>query len=301
MTIQRRTLFASLATVSAAALVLTGCSADDGADAESATPSAAMVQEIHDMLPESIRDAGVIQVGTEAFYPPHEYFAEDEETIIGVDPDIVYALGDILGVEMNLENMAWDGLLPALDAGRIDMIAAAMGVTEERVQKYDFVSYFNTVQGATVLAGNSNNISVAADLCGLNISVLDGSHQLDELEKFNAAECAGNEMTVMPFPADSDALQQLQNGRADAHIAQFPAASYNAETFGGGDTFEALPMDDLAPQILALSLAKDSTELRDALQAAMNELIDSGLYAEILAEHGLESGAIVESEINPLI
>lgn len=300
MSIQsRHTSFATVAALSAAALLLSGCAGTEDSTGEE-RPGAEMSQEIHDMLPDRIKDSGVIAVGTEAFYPPYDYFDDDETTIVGLDPDIVHALGDVLGVEMKLEHMAFDGLLPALDAKRIDMVTGALGVNADRVAKYDFVSYFNTPQGITVLADNPKGVESRDDLCGLNVSVLDASHQLNLLEEMNGDICSGNPMNIMAFPADSDALQQLQNGRADAHLAQYPVAAYNAETFGGGDTFLAISEDAFGPYILGKVFRKDDTELRDAVQAAMNELIESGVYQEILEAHGLESGAIERSEINPL-
>lgn len=296
MFLSRRAALACAA-VSSAALLLTGCGGDSEAGEN---PAAQMNQEIHDSLPERIKDAGVLKVGTEAFYPPHEYFDVDQETIIGIDPDIVDAIGEVMGVEIELQNLSWDGLLPALDAGRIDMVSAAMGVNAERVKKYDFVSYFNTIQGVTVLAENADKFAEPKDLCGRNVSVLDGSHQLDILDDLNSGTCSGDKMTIMPFSADSDALQQLKNGRADVHLAQYPAASYNARTFGNGKTFVAHPMEELEPQILGNAFRKDEGELRDAVLAATNELIESGSYAKILEEHGVGNSAVTESEVNPL-
>lgn len=294
----RRLTLATITAASAAALLLSGCTSAPEATDEHA---AEMNQEIHDMLPDHIKAAGEIKVGTEAFYPPMEYYDEDQETIIGVDPDIIDALSEVLGVKLKLQNLAWDALLPALDAGRIDMVTAAMGINEERIQKYDFVSYFNTVQGVTVLAENAGSVAEPKELCGLNVSVLDGSHQLDLLDQLNADTCGDDPMTVMPFPAESDALQQLQNGRADALLSQYPAAAYNARTFGKGKTFVATPMEDLTPQILGEAFRKDEPELRDAVLAAMNEIINSGAYAEVLKANDLENGAIDQSEVNPLV
>ncbi|MBP1326497.1 polar amino acid transport system substrate-binding protein [Leucobacter exalbidus] len=297
MSIRKRTVLSSIAATSAAAVLLMGCSSAPEAEEG---PVLEADPELHALLPDRIQEAGEIKVGTEAFYPPHEYFDEDQETIIGVDPDIVYALGEVLGVKIKLENMAWDGLLPALDAGRIDMISAAIGINETRVEKYDFISYFSTPQGVTVLAGNPLGIEETSDLCGLNVSVLDASHQLDVLQGLNEDLCKNDPMEILAFPADSDALQQLQSGRADTHLAQFPAAQYNAETFGEGETFEAILLPELEPQTLGKAFRKDDPELRDAVLAAMNELIASGRYLEILTENNLESGAIEQSEVNPL-
>lgn len=294
----------TLAVFGAAALAVTAiaCANDEAAEGEKDDSNQnAMVEEIHNMLPDDIKDAGVIKVGTEAYYPPYDLFAEDDETIIGLDPDIVHALGDVLGVEMQIENMAFDGLLPALEAGRFDMLTGALGTTEERIEKYDFVSYFKAVQGITTVADNPHNIQSKEDLCGLNVAVLDASYQLGLLEEFNEDMCASDPMDIQAFPSDSDALMQLQNGRADAHIAQYPVAVYNAQNFGGGESFEVVGDDSFGAQLLGKIFRKDTPELRDAVQAAMNELIENGTYQDILDDHGLAEGAIDESVINVVL
>lgn len=278
---------------------VSGCTSEDAAETTSERPE--MVQEIHDMLPENIRESGVVKVGTEAFYPPYDSFADDEETIVGLDPDIVAALGAVLGVDMQIENMAFDGLLPALEAGRFDMLTGALGTTEERIKKYDFVSYYRVVQGITTTADNPKGVATKEDLCGLNVAVLDASYQLTLLESFNEGMCAADPMQLQAFQSDSDALMQLQNGRADAHVAQYPVAVYNAETFGEGKKFTVITDEDFGPQLLGKIFRKDSTELRDAVQAAMNELIENGVYASILADNGLGAGAIEESVINVVL
>lgn len=302
LTRSRRFTFATVAIAATAAMLLTSCADDVLTEEEDTTKSSAAAynEEIHDMLPDRIKESGVIAVGTEAFYPPYDYFADDETTIVGLDPDLVHAVGEVLGVEMDIQNMAFDGLLPALEAKRLDMVSGALGVNAERVEKYDFVSYFNTPQGITVLADNPEGIEKKEDLCGQPVSVLEASHQLMLLEKMNENECASNPMEIMAFPADNDALQQLLTGRAVAHLAQYPVAAYNAENFRGGDTFAAFPETSFGPYILGKVFRKDDTELRDAVQAAFNDLIETGKYLEILEAHGLEDGAIEKSEINPL-
>ncbi|WP_217136137.1 ABC transporter substrate-binding protein [Leucobacter chinensis] len=297
-----RLLFGGIAAIAATTLVaLTGCSADNDTAKDPAAPAETkteVVDEIRELLPKRIQDAGVIKVGTEAYYPPYDYFGDDEETIVGLDPDLLHALGGILGVEFAIENMAFDGLLPALEAGRFDMVSGALGTTEERIAKYDFVTYFSATQGITTVAENPKGIKGKDNLCGLNVAVLDASYQLSLLESFNDNECASNPMKIQAFQSDSDALMQLQNGRADAHIAQYPVAVYNATTFGDGKKFAVVNDETFGAQLLGKIFRKDEQELRDAVQAAMNELIRSGAYGDILEEHGLALGAVETSEIN---
>jgi polar amino acid transport system substrate-binding protein len=293
----------AIAILAASALFLAGCASEDAGSQgvpESERPTASLNTDIQAMLPARIAESGVITVGTEAYYPPYESFADDDSTIIGLDPDLLHAIGDVLGVEMKIENLAFDGLLPALDAKRLDIVSAALTINADRVEKYDFVSYFNTPQGITVLADNPNGIKTRDDLCGLNVAVLDASHQLSLLEAMNDDVCSDDQMTITAFTSDADALQQLQSGRADASLSQYPVAAFSAANFGSGDTFTAISDASFGPSLLGEVFRKDDSELRDAVQAAINDLIDSGVYEEVLDTHGLAVGAITRAEINEI-
>lgn len=293
----------AIAALAASALFLTGCAsqgAENSGAPESERPTASVNTDIQAMLPARITESGIITVGTEAYYPPYESFADDDSTIIGLDPDLLHAIGDVLGVEMKIENLAFDGLLPALDAKRLDIVSAALTINADRVEKYDFVSYFNTPQGITVLADNPKGIKTRDDLCGLNVAVLDASHQLSLLEAMNQDVCSDNKMTITAFTSDADALQQLQSGRADASLSQYPVAAYSAANFGSGDTFTAISDASFGPSLLGEVFRKDDSELRDAVQAAINHLIESGVYEEVLDTHGLAVGAITQAEINEI-
>jgi len=293
----------AIAALAASALFLAGCASEDAGSQgvpESERPTASLNTDIQAMLPARIAESGIITVGTEAYYPPYESFADDDSTIIGLDPDLLHAIGDVLGVEMKIENLAFDGLLPALDAKRLDIVSAALTINADRVEKYDFVSYFNTPQGITVLADNPNGIKTRDDLCGLNVAVLDASHQLSLLEAMNDDVCSDNQMTITAFTSDADALQQLQSGRADASLSQYPVAAFSAANFGSGDTFTAISDASFGPSLLGEVFRKDDSELRDAVQAAINDLIDSGVYEEVLDTHGLAVGAITRAEINEI-
>lgn len=293
----------AIAALAASALFLAGCASEDAGSQgvpESERPTASLNTDIQAMLPARIAESGIITVGTEAYYPPYESFADDDSTIIGLDPDLLHAIGEVLGVEMKIENLAFDGLLPALDAKRLDIVSAALTINADRVEKYDFVSYFNTPQGITVLADNPNGIKTRDDLCGLNVAVLDASHQLSLLEAMNDDVCSDNQMTITAFTSDADALQQLQSGRADASLSQYPVAAFSAANFGSGDTFTAISDASFGPSLLGEVFRKDDSELRDAVQAAINDLIDSGVYEEVLDTHGLAVGAITRAEINEI-
>ncbi len=285
------------------ATVLAGCSAGGTAEpvaagAPDAGASGSSDNALHDMLPASIKAAGVLKVGTEAFYPPFEYLDTDNTTVIGLDMELFNAIGQELGLKVEVTNMAFDGLLPALDTKRIDVVAAAMTDTVARQKKYDFVDYFLTGQGIVVPAGNPKNISGIDSLCGLNVSALEASTQVTLLEQFNTDQCASNPIIVTALSTDADAMLQVQSGRADASFSQDAVARFNVAAKGGSGKFEVANPEPLLPVLSGPMFAKSNTELRDAVKASVEKLIADGTYAEILAQRELQAGAVTEPTVN---
>jgi polar amino acid transport system substrate-binding protein len=255
-------------------------------------------QELNAMLPDDIRQAGTLEVGTEALYPPYEYLDEDGQTIIGLDPDLLDAITARLGVDYTLTNTAFDGLLPALDGDRFDVIAAAVTDTTARQQNYDFVDYFQAGQAIVVAAGNPEGITAVEDLCGQPVSVLVSSAQESLLNEFNGDQCAADPIQITSLPTDQDALLQVQSGRATASFTQEPVGRYNAAQIAGGNAFEVANTEILFPSPLGYVFDKEDTQLRDAWQAALQSLIDDGTYTDVLEARELDSGAVDEATIN---
>lgn len=284
--------------IAVAASLLTGCSSAATTNSTAKPDNGAADSALHNMLPASIKDSGVLKVGTEAFYPPFEYLDSDNQTIIGLDMDLFRAIGTELGVKVEVSNMAFDGLLPALDGKRIDVVAAAMTDTKARQAKYDFVDYFLTGQGIVVPKGNPKKLSDFKSLCGLNVAVLEASAQQSLLQGFNEDICASKKITIMAMAKDSDALLQIQSGRADASLSQDAVARFNVSTAGSAGKFEMANDKAMEPVVSGPMFAKSNSELRDAVKAAVEKLMANGGYAKILKKYNVESGAVSDVAIN---
>jgi len=289
-----------LAAAAATCALVTACG-ESGSDSPKSDATIAVQKKdaaLNAKLPADIRKAGVIKVGTEAQYPPFESLANDNKTIVGLDPDLAKAVGQVLGVKLQYTNIAFDGLLPALDSGRFDMIQAAVTDTKVREKQYDFVDYFMTGQAIVVKKGNPEKIAGIDDLCGHPVAVLKGSTQLKMLDGFNTKECADNQIKVTALPTDKDALLQLQTGRADATFTQDAVGAYNVKNIGGGNQFEIANSEALLPTPVGMVFTKQDTELRDAINEAVKVVIDSGAYAEILGKYSLSGGAVDAPTVN---
>ena len=306
MTITRRTRDARRPAVAVAAaailLLVAGCGGGSTPAADEGTASTVPAQEqkaeLHDLLPADVQEAGKVTIGTEALYPPFESFAEDNKTIVGLDPDLGTALGQVLGIEVTFTHTAFDGLLTALDGGRFDLVMAAITDTKERQAQYDFVDYFTTGQAIVVKKGNPEGITSVDDLCGKSVSVLVASTQEKLLGEFNTDQCASDKIKVTALPNDKDALLQVQTGRADASFTQDAVGRYNSRTIGGGNQFEVANSEPVLPVPVGIVFTKEDTELRDAFKAALEELVANGTYDEILEKNDLAGGANRDATIN---
>lgn len=229
---------------------------------------------------------GTWTIGSDIAYAPIE-FEDDSGEPTGLDIDLANAMGELMGVEVVFENAAFDGLIPALLSERYDSLMSAMTATDARDEEVDFIRYFNAGSGLIVAEGNPNAIQTAADLCGRTVAVQEGTIQVDLLET-QSGEC-DTPINILRFPTDPEAVQALLAGQADAEIADFPVAAYSASQSGGA--LEVIP-NQIDPAPYGIAVRPDSDELEQALQDALDQLIEDGTYADILEEWNLAAGAI---------
>ncbi|WP_173384945.1 transporter substrate-binding domain-containing protein, partial [Fibrobacter succinogenes] len=104
------------------------------------------------------KSGGTLTMGTNAEFPPYEYYEGDK--IVGIDAEIAAAIADKLGMELKIEDMAFDAIIPAITSGKIDMGMAGMTVTDERKQSVDFSDSYATGVQAVIVAENSAITSV---------------------------------------------------------------------------------------------------------------------------------------------
>jgi len=137
--------------VTALALFATACGDDDKSDSGSGDSTATTAAEIPAtaenaaaiaLLPEAIASKGKLLVATDATYPPSEFIAEDGTTIIGFDVDLMVALGQALGLDVEFQNASFDTIIPGLDSGQFDVGASSFTDTKEREQTVDVPAGF---------------------------------------------------------------------------------------------------------------------------------------------------------------
>lgn len=286
---------AALALLGAA--LLTGCgSSDKGSDAPAKADSTA---PLYKDLPADIQKAGTIVVGSDIAYAPMEYYDTDGTTVLGFDKELTDLMAKQLGVTFTWENAVFDTLIPALDSGRIDVAISGMSDTAERQQKIDFVDYYQAGAMLLVKKGNPEGITDMASLCGKKVAVQRGTTQEGYAQEQSAAcEADGKPaIDLLSFDRETEAMLQVKNGRAASGMQDYPVATYNARTSGGGNDFEVVG-DQIQAGPLGIGVNKDDAQLRDALQKALQAVIDDGSYQKLIEKYQTPLGAVTSATIN---
>jgi ABC-type amino acid transport substrate-binding protein len=127
---------------------------------------------------------GKLHVGVEMAFPPMEFYDELKKPA-GADVELANALGKALGVEVEFVNMDFDGLIPAVQSGQVDVAISAMTITRERSAQVDFVPYLEMGSGILVILGNPHHIRRPEDLCGRTVALQEGTSQTDALKQIH--------------------------------------------------------------------------------------------------------------------
>ncbi|AZM60072.1 MULTISPECIES: ABC transporter substrate-binding protein [unclassified Streptomyces] len=292
----------------AGALILTGCgdqtdkSSDSGSTDSSSAPLA-------DKLPDDIRKAGVIKVGSDIAYPPVEFMQDGKP--VGIDPDMAEALSKQLGVKFDFQNGKFDQLIVGLQSGRFNVIMSAMSDTKDRQNGIDsdtgkkagdgidFVDYFTAGTSILVQKGNPKGIKSLDDLCGQVVALQRGttSEGIANEQNKKCTDDGEPAIKLQTYDTDPEALLRLKQGASVADLNDFPVAAYNAKTSGGGKDFEVVG-EQIEAGPYGIGVSKENTQLRDALEAAVNAIIENGEYTKILEKWNVTDGAVTEAKIN---
>ena len=300
--IQFRSMLVTVAAVSMASVLLSGCSnpemtssAQSEAPKSSSSADAVKVDEAAAAaLPKEAKDKGTLTVTMSQSSPPLHFMAPDGTTTIGVDPEIAMALGQTLGLKTEVKSGPFDGIIPGISAGKFDMAISQMSPSTERMKVLDFVDYYQSGSGIGVAPGNPEHLTIAT-LCGKRVGVLKGSFQdlkrLPALSK--ACTDAGNPaIEAMTYPDMQSPNLALTAGRIDAVYIDGPTLGYAIKQ---GGQIELLGEKDVSPVSIGF---KKGAGMEKAIQLGMESLAKSGKYKEILDKWGVGSGAISDFAFN---
>ncbi|HIY37708.1 MAG TPA: transporter substrate-binding domain-containing protein [Candidatus Agathobaculum merdigallinarum] len=267
---------AMLSMVLAGSMLLTACGGGNTQPAENTGSDDTQQSETAENT-----EGGVLRMGTNATFPPYEYMDENNE-VAGIDAEIAAAIADKLGMELEITDMAFESLIPALQAGTIDIVLAGMTVDPERAEQVNFTDTYATGVQVVIVPENSDIAPVEneegameVDLTGKTIGVQTGT-----TGDLYCTDDYGQEF-VKQFDNGPLAVAALMNGQVDCVVIDNePAKNYVAANEGLKILDTAFANEDYAAAI-----AKDNTELFEQVNTAIQELKADGTIQTIIEKY----------------
>lgn len=249
------------------------------AEAEDTTAAEDVAEEETEAEAEENTEGGTLIMATNAEFPPYEYHdssqtGPDGTDIVGIDAEIAGAIAEKLGKELVIEDIAFDSLIPELQSGKADLVAAGMTVTEDRLVNVDFSDTYATAVQSIIVTSDSE-IAGPDDLAGKKIGVQQGT-----TGDLYATDDFGDE-NIDRYPKGVDAVQALIQGKVDAVIID----NEPAKVFVGDNDNLKLLDTAYAEEEYAIAVKKGNTELLDQINSVIQELKDSGEMDEIIGKY----------------
>lgn len=298
----KRALATTVAALFACATMLTGCGSNSlsSGGSSSAQPSGSALpaveasQELNAALPEKIKQAGAIEVGADPTYKPNEYM--DGTTIVGMNVELLDAIAARLGIKANWNPSAFDAILAGVQAGKYDVGSSSFTITPARMETITFTQYLNVGTQWATLAGNPKGID-PKNPCGKTIAYQTGTTQQDEMAAAQLA-CGANAIVELSYTGQDEVNNALMIGKADAMLADYPITQNAIQTSDGkmealGEQYGAAPY--------GFAVAKDATQLAEAISGALADLKKSGHYDAILAKYGVSQATVDSFPVNPKV
>ncbi|UCB42737.1 MAG: basic amino acid ABC transporter substrate-binding protein [Dehalococcoidales bacterium] len=216
----------------------------------------------------------VIRIATDATWPPFEYVDEDTKDIVGFDIDLINAIAEKEGLEIEIINVAWDPLLAGMAQCTYDAAISAMTITEERAEQFLFSDpYFFAGQIITVQIDNTD-INSKYDLSGKVVGAQIGTTGAIEVEKIGGA-------TLRTYDDIGLAMQDLMNGQIDAVVADNPLAL----SYVGENPDELKTVGDVfTDENYGIAICKDNTELQAQINSGLEAVMEEGLIDDLVEE-----------------
>ena len=221
-------------------------------------------------------EAKDLRVASNTTFPPFEFVNTKTQEITGFEMDLIRAMGKQAGYEVKITNMAFDGIIPAVLSGSVDVGASGFSVTEERKKRVLFTEPFYK-SGLTVLVakGNEDKIQGFKDLDGRKLAVQIGTTAAAKAKDIK-------DVKVQTFNNAGDAILELANGGCEAVINDKPVTDYIlTQQPRLAKKVVHLP-DMLSADDFAMVVAKDRPELAAELNAALKALKENGEFDKLM-------------------
>ena len=222
--------------------------------------------------------ADQLRVGTHPTFAPFEFMESASREYVGFDMDLIREIGKRIGMEVEIVNMGFDGLIPALLTGNIDLAVSGITITEERKKRVDFCDpYYQAGQSLMVRAADKDKYNAIADLENKTIAVQIGTTGADVAKSIKGAK-------IKAFNTGAEAFMDLKMKGADAVITDRPVIGYfivKNPRAAKGLMQKDVPFDS---EYFGFAAKKGNTELVNKVNAAMKAMKEDGTYQKIYSK-----------------
>lgn len=214
----------------------------------------------------------VLKIGTNADFAPFEFQDVNGKEYIGFDMDLIRAVAKEMGYKAEISNINFDGLIPALESGNIDVIISGMTINDERKKKVNFSApYYKS--GLTIIVKDDNTeIAEFKDLAGKRVAVQIGTTSAAEVKKIEG-------VIVKEYNSSADTFMELKAGGVDAVVNDRPVNDYYIMK-SGVKNIKALP-DLLTSEDYGIAVNKKNEALLKEVNTALEKLQKNGDYDKI--------------------
>lgn len=273
----------------ATAVLIAGCGGSSSSSGSSGGETSA--ETGGSKAPKSIADSGTMSLCADLTFPPMTY--EDASgTPMGFDIETAEAVANLWAVNLKVQNMPFEGVLPALSTGRCDFAWTGINITEERLKSFEAVPYMKTAEVLIVPAGNPNEVKEPKDIGGSTVATEGGTIYAKKLESIAKELKAAGETppNIQTYPKMSEAIQQIVVGRAEAVLTQDTEAAYRSTQEEG--SFETAYT---FPEALEFGVyfKQGEPEVKADLEAALKKLAGAGTLDEIAEKNGLSTKNLI--------
>lgn len=217
----------------------------------------------------------VLRVGTEPTFAPFEFQKEGSKDFDGFDMDLIRAIGKQLNMKVEIQNMGFDALIPAINAGNIDAAIAGMSITPDRQKAVDMSDPYYTSGLVVVVNKDNEAVKSVKDLDNKGIAAQIGTTGAERAAKVPGAK-------VKNFNTNSEVFLELKNKGVDAVIIDKPVAEYYLAQGGGKETAKIVG-ETMEAESYGISLKKNSP-LTAKINKALLDLKKNGEYDKIYAK-----------------
>ncbi len=225
------------------------------------------------LMAAGMASAQTAKVATDPSFVPFEMLDQDSGEMVGFDMDIISEVAERAGFEYDLNTMDFNGIIPAVQTGNVDIAIAGITITDERAKIVDFSDPYYDSGLKILVSADNDEVETVEDLAGLKIGTKIGSTSFDFL-----TENLGDSADITPYPGSSDMYMALMGGSVDAVFYDAPNVAYFAKTRGEGRVKVVGPLYE--GQQYGIAFVKGSDLLEPSNQA-LAEMREDGTYDEI--------------------